>query len=107
MTEKSSPEFNLKYPDPGSVDVSVLVENFHIAKLPSSPEEPLVPELPEEPLVPELPLEPEVPLVPLVPDEPEVPEEPLVPEVPPVILAVKAEKAICCESPVKLGLPCS
>jgi len=45
-------EFNLKYPLPGSVLVSVFVENLHIARLPSTPSAPLVPEDPSPPAAP-------------------------------------------------------
>ncbi len=79
---KSSPESNLKYPVPGSVEVVVPVLNLHNARLPSIPEVPLVPDIPELPLVPDEPLvpeEPELPLDPEVPDEPEDPSPPAAP----------------------------
>jgi len=93
-------ESNVKLVDPGLILVSCVVSlNLHIAKLPSTPANPLVPldaEVPLEPLdpavplvplVPEdalVPLDPSVPVVPLVPELAEVPAVPLEPEVPAV-----------------------
>ena len=73
--------FILKYPFPGSVEVSVLSLYLQIASPPSTPFDPLEPEVPLEPM-PEDPLEPEVPSVPEIPEDPLDPEIPLVPEVP-------------------------
>ena len=69
----------LKYPIPGSVEVSVLSLYLQIASPPSIPDEPLVPDVPELPLDPDDPLVPDEPLVPSIPD---VPLDPLTPEVP-------------------------
>jgi len=96
VCEKSSPVFKAKYPEPGLIVVSVAPVNLQEAKLPSSPELPLVPDEPELPLVPE---EPELPLVPDEPELPEVPDEPLVPDVPEVKPEVRAEYDICEEVP--------
>jgi hypothetical protein len=80
--------FILKYPLPGSVDVSVLSLYLQIARPPSIPDEPEVPLEPEDPDVPLEPEDPDVPSTPLVPSIPdvpsipEVPEDPSIPEVP-------------------------
>ena len=77
-------ESNVKLVDPGLMLVSCVVSlNLHIAKLPSTPANPLVPldaEVPLEPLDPAVPLVPLVPEDALVPLDPSVPVVPLVPE---------------------------
>ena len=84
--------FILKYPLPGSVDVSVLSLYLHIARPPSIPEDPDVPLEPDVPLDPEdpdVPLDPsipEVPSIPLVPLDPSTPLVPSIPDVPSIPL---------------------